>query len=303
MRANATRVLVPALLVLALVGVVTIASTGATPSGTRDSRPPSEAMLDTFFSLFLLLLVPAAAILVYGLMQRKEIARERQLRRTRFLGFVAIMFVFTAIVYLRLRGWDGIILNETDERNFAQEPPTAEPVPPGAPPETYEPEFAWVPVGIVVALVAIGIGAAFLASRRRASTRPDEGAALAEALAAVLDDTLDDLRAEKDPRRAVIAAYARLERTLAAHRLPRRDAETSEEYLTRILPDLEIDPGSVRRLTNLFTRAKFSPHEVDQGMKEEAIDALSTVRDELRTAEERRLEVLRERLQAVPERA
>ena len=32
----------------------------------------------------------------------------------------------------------------------------------------------------------------------------------------VLDETLDDLRAETDPRRAVIAAYARMERALAA---------------------------------------------------------------------------------------
>ena len=39
--------------------------------------------------------------------------------------------------------------------------------------------------------------------------------ALLPALADVLDETLDDLRAEADPRRAVIAAYARMERALA----------------------------------------------------------------------------------------
>jgi hypothetical protein len=30
-------------------------------------------------------------------------------------------------------------------------------------------------------------------------------------LAALLDDTLDDLRAEPDPRRAIVAAYAHME--------------------------------------------------------------------------------------------
>ena len=46
----------------------------------------------------------------------------------------------------------------------------------------------------------------------------------------MLDETLDDLRAEADPRRAIIAAYARLERVLAANGVP-RTAETSDEYL------------------------------------------------------------------------
>jgi hypothetical protein len=83
------------------------------------------------------------------------------------------------------------------------------------------------------------------------------------ALAVVREDTLDDLRAEQDPRRAIIAAYARLERVLAAFGL---------------------------RLTDLFTRAKFSLHEVDAGMKHEAIEALTIARDELLAAEERRRE-------------
>ena len=109
---------------------------------------------------------------------------------------------------------------------------------------------------------------------------------LAEQLAVVLDDTLDDLRAEADPRRAIIAAYARLERVLAANGVPRHAAETPDEYLPRVLHDLELDSGAVERLTALFTRAKFSQHDVDTAMKEEAIGALEQVRDELRLARE-----------------
>ena len=59
-------------------------------------------------------------------------------------------------------------------------------------------------------------------------------------LADVLDETLDDLRAETDPRRAVIAAYARMERALAAYGLPRSPAEAPDEYLQRIFADLEV---------------------------------------------------------------
>ena len=65
---------------------------------------------------------------------------------------------------------------------------------------------------------------------------------LLPALADVLDETLDDLRAERDPRRAVIAAYARMERALAAYGFPRDAAEAPDEYLERILADLEVQP-------------------------------------------------------------
>jgi len=100
-----------------------------------------------------------------------------------------------------------------------------------------------------------------------------------------VDESLDDLRAEPDPRRAVIAAYARLERVLAGYRLPRRPAEAPLEYLARMLDDLSVRPEAARRLTNLFERAKFSQHAVGPEMKDEAIDALETVRDDLLAAQ------------------
>jgi hypothetical protein len=77
---------------------------------------------------------------------------------------------------------------------------------------------------------------------------------------------------------------------LAAHALGRRESETPNEYLARILEELEVERRSVRRLTDLFTEAKFSSHAVDAAMKHEAIEALSTVRDELRTRREAELE-------------
>jgi hypothetical protein len=54
------------------------------------------------------------------------------------------------------------------------------------------------------------------------------------ALVAALDAGLLDLSdTDQDPRRAVIAAYARLERVLAAFGLARRPAETPQEYRGR----------------------------------------------------------------------
>lgn len=45
-----------------------------------------------------------------------------------------------------------------------------------------------------------------------------------------------------------------------------------------------MDTRLVRRLTELFTRAKFSQHVVDETMKQEAIEALAQIRDDLRAA-------------------
>ena len=66
----------------------------------------------------------------------------------------------------------------------------------------------------------------------RSPTRVGRGSCTRGA-AAIIDDTLEDLRSETDPRRAVVAAYARMERVLAVHGLPRDRAEAPAEYLER----------------------------------------------------------------------
>jgi hypothetical protein len=149
----------------------------------------------------------------------------------------------------------------------------------------YEPELG-APAIVTAALILLAVAAWWYSGRARKRERGelDGENLLALELAAAVDESLDDLRAEPDPRRAVIAAYARLERVLAAHRLPRRAAEAPLEYLARMLDDLSVTPDAARRLTDLFERAKFSQHAVGTEMKEEAISALETVRDDLLAA-------------------
>jgi cbb3-type cytochrome oxidase subunit 3 len=303
LRDNAARAVVPALVVLGLVGVVAIASAGSTPTGTRQVRPPDDAVLDSFFTFMLVMLVVAAILVVYGLMQRKAIAEEMakgRYRRLSFIGFTVFMLLFALLAYFRLRDWKSLeYVDELGEQGFPRGVPGS-PEAQGGQETTYDAEFAWLPVLVLAAVIGLSV-AVWYATTRRQEQRGEENAA-AEAVALVLDDALDDLRAEKDARRAVIAAYARLERVLAAHGLGRKPAEAPGEYLSRILPRLELERGSVRRLTELFTRAKFSAHRVDAGMKEDAIDALATVRDELRAAEERRREKALAALETAVER-
>jgi Domain of unknown function (DUF4129) len=103
-----------------------------------------------------------------------------------------------------------------------------------------------------------------------------------EIVSLALDESLDDLRNDPDLRRAIIAAYARMEGTLAAVGLARRPSEAPFEYIARALESLDASAAAAERLTALFEWAKFSHHEPGPEMRDEAIAALVAVRDELR---------------------
>ena len=145
--------------------------------------------------------------------------------------------------------------------------------------------FRWDELAIVLGLL-LAVGAGVLVALRR--SRPERRTRLEtapETLAAALDESLDDLRADPDLRRAIVAAYARMERALAAAGIPRRPAEAPLEYLERALHSLDTSADAVRRLTDLFEWARFSHHEPEPSMRDDAVDALIAVRDELRAAE------------------
>jgi hypothetical protein len=72
-----------------------------------------------------------------------------------------------------------------------------------------------------------------------------------------------------------------MESAFAQAGVPRAPAEAPYEYLERSLVELDAGAGAARRLTDLFQRAKFSHHEPAESMRDEAIDALIAVRDDL----------------------
>jgi hypothetical protein len=139
-----------------------------------------------------------------------------------------------------------------------------------------------VVAGLALAAM-IGLAVAQLLAERRRRRPPRTPA---ERLVELLDDTLEDLEGEPDPRRAVIAAWARMERGLAAVGLPRHPAEAPFEYAGRVLESALARPASVHRLTGLFERAKFSRHAIGDEDRDEAIAALRAVRREVAEAVE-----------------
>lgn len=274
---------------LCLLGVVAIAATGSATGTGGGSERPADWAIDVVASLVLVALVPGSLLLVFVFLLRPEaLARAggRQRRRGRLPSAIGLGLAVLLIVLAvrRLAGGDGAGGGPTEGVTGA---------PGGGLPErgdAYEPSFAVVPVVVTLSLLLVGAVAALLAFRSRARLVAADAEEVTVALGDVLDEALDDLRAEADARRAVIAAYARLERVLGAYGLPRRPSEAPEEYLSRVLSLLEVSRQAVTRLTALFETAKFSQHDVEAIMKDEAIDALESARDELRAAAARERE-------------
>ena len=138
----------------------------------------------------------------------------------------------------------------------------------------------WLTALIVLAVLAIAAG--FVLRGARLGRRRSPLVRLATQLREAVEEGLEELETDTDPRRAVIAAYARMERALARVGLPRAPHEAALEYLDRLLGLLDVRGPAVSRLTELFQLAKFSDHVIDAGMQREAIRALVEVRDDLR---------------------
>jgi hypothetical protein len=134
-------------------------------------------------------------------------------------------------------------------------------------------------------VVFLGLGVAAFALYRQSKSRRPPREPLPAVVAEELGQTLEELRAESDPRRAVIAAYARMERLLGESGLPRRPFEAPLEYMSRVLVELGGGTRSVRALTRLFERARFSPHAIDAAMKDEAVAAVEALQADLERAE------------------
>lgn len=262
---------------LVLVGVVVVASSGhAVGSGSLESEEATGAFATLLFALGAVwvagLLV--ASPLVTGLTARAEVVHRRRWSE----AFIVLLLVVAILFLLSSAGRLG------DRRTGTTPVQTIggqEPRGRGAAQPLETPAIDWVIVLSVfgVALVAFASIAGMMI---RGNKHVRREVAARKALAEILDDTLDDLRAEKDPRKAVIAAYSRMERSLASFGLPRRPFEAPVEYLSRVLEELRSGSSAARRLTHLFERAKFSQHSIDPAMKDEAIDAVVTLRDELR---------------------
>ena len=264
-----------ALVLAALLALVALASSGELGSDARgdDGGGIPSGVYGYLYALFLGLGILAVPAFVFLFARETPYAPARR-RRARMTPFF-LLGVLGLLVFAASR-WpeqfstviDRLSLFDGDDRGGA----------PGAPPapERTPTAIVWGAIG--------GTAVLFLAWHvlrpRRGRLRPVP--TLAETLADAIEETIADLHAEPDARRAIIRAYAAMEGALGRAGLGRDESEAPLEYLARVLLALDVQPEPVHRLTDLFEQAKFSDHAIDAPMKGEAIAALEAIRTDLR---------------------
>lgn len=279
------RLALVALALLVLLAVVAFASRSG--FGHSSNAQPTPGYVNYAFTAFLIVFVLAIPVAVWGFMMQ---AREGGFARKSFGARVlqnlltVAFFILIGIVIIYIKRHHGHLFGNNDSglqkvKNGLDNARARQVA------SKYNPQFEWTVFWIAIVGLVATAGALVYGHRRRRrrSAVPLDGVStVAEDLVAEMSDAIEDLEAEPDARRAVIAAYARMEGVLARHGLRRLPSETPLEYLRRILLGLTARADAVKRLTTLFEQAKFSRHEIDGGMKLEAVGALREIRDDLR---------------------
>ncbi len=271
------------LAVLAIAALLPVVALASRPEGGRGGPPlgvePARVAVDVVTYLFLAAALLGLGILVWVFWPRPNEELPPLPRRRRGTLTMAAAAGLAVLVVLWLRS-----------HHFGQLPNLAPPGVPGnaqaTPPDVAPGAPApsgvdWLAVAIVAGVLLAVAVLVFWALR---SQRPRSPRALLAGVSALLDDAIDDVLGEADPRQAVIKAWARLERVLARHGLPRRDAEAPFEYAARARAEMGVEEVSLERLADLFEWARFSLNEVTPAMREEALSGLVAVRDGLRAA-------------------
>jgi len=168
-------------------------------------------------------------------------------------------------------------------------PPAAEPAEP-----TEDPQPAWI--GRVLQIVAMAaftlfiLLGAYATSQLKPPFRAWRWARLGgrEGFAEPLPDAVgNQLQVDADaarvslsegpPRNAIVACWIQLEGDVAAAGLPRHVAETSSEYIERVIGESSVDVAPITELAVLYREARFSSHDLEHDHRVRAARALDRV--------------------------
>ena len=292
--------------VIVLVLLATVALRGYLPGAAQpdEAREPTEGSGSLI--AVVAMLVVSMAVIALSLLKRPA---PRQAAPTRtdlpsdgrgyglpwrpLLLAAAALLIWLALLYLLLR-WAAP--QPVDPPPPAAGTDTATPTD-TAPPEHRDPVpdggsdmFAILAVTTLV-LVVLTVVAAIRGRRRPPATptvstapEPQPSAPPADpdlARAAELGlAEIGDL--SRDPRQAIIACYAAMEREL--RKSPGASPQVSDtptEVLARAIDTQVLRSGSAGELVDLFEEARFSAHVMDEGHRAEAVRALQLVQREL----------------------
>ena len=145
--------------------------------------------------------------------------------------------------------------------------------------------FVGVLVLIVIGLVIWAFVRNTLARRGPRKGRRDpvrRESRTAEDLVAALDAGLQELSdTDRDPRRAVIACWVRLEQAAAAAGTPRHAGDSPTDLVARLLAEQRLDARVLTPFAGVYRQARYATHTVDDQMRQQARTALERLRSDL----------------------
>ncbi len=176
-------------------------------------------------------------------------------------------------------------------------PPPSRPNPTATQPPQVARELPdWLGTAALVVVAVIGVvvvGLAIFAllrdratrrarrSGRRTGQRRDQPRT-AEELVAALDAGLEELSdTDRDPRRAVIACWVRLEQAAAAAGTARHPGDSPTDLVGRLLNEQRVDAQVLAALLEVYRQARYATHTVDDQMRRQARSALERLRADL----------------------
>lgn len=300
---------------VALVALMVLAGVALRGYMPGQRRAPREHPTDNPASMFAVLALLAVALVIVALAviawlrdpsragpgphqlpagaDRREPTRWRAL----LIGLGALLaWLLVVMLLLQFAG--------PHRANPAGAPPAggAGPAPPRAAPPPTPPRhsggdlFGYLAATTVIMLVLLVTAATLIAIRRRRAggnrypargdrATPTPAAPGPESLALAAERGLAEMEdPSRDPREAIIACYAAMERALAdAPGAMPLDSDTPSEVLERAVEHHALHPGTATGLVDLFAEARFSTHVMNEGHREAAVRALQLVLAELRS--------------------
>jgi hypothetical protein len=135
-----------------------------------------------------------------------------------------------------------------------------------------------LPIAVTFAILA---PAAVLIRRRLHGQRLEAEGEDRGALRPAVQASIAALESERDPRTAILRAYARMEQGFRAVEVIRARDETASEFLGRTMRQLPVSADAATELTERFEEARFSTHRLTEADREQALASLQRVEREL----------------------
>ncbi|MFC3496003.1 DUF4129 domain-containing protein [Glycomyces rhizosphaerae] len=92
---------------------------------------------------------------------------------------------------------------------------------------------------------------------------------------------LAEMNLGTDPRAAIMACWLHFERASEAVGIERESSDTPADLVRKLLVRHELDGGALRRLSEAYLRARYSPHQVGEADRDQARDALIALQAQL----------------------